>query len=80
MSWIEFMEAVARIADKVSLPIIGKENEDWNQEKRHSSPLYYKLESLLCHLEKYHCDEDTKKNNPIPSISMFDVEEEDEYY
>lgn len=92
MSWIEFLEAMARIAEKASLKPIGKENDvnfdisinyqEMSYEQRFAQPLHYKLEALLVRSIVKVVDDDYKKNNQltIPAISMFDVVEEDEYY
>ncbi|CAD8076826.1 unnamed protein product [Paramecium sonneborni] len=79
MQWIEFMEALARIADKYSPIGIGKQNDkEWTYEQRFSQPLYYKLEAFMVHLIHTSVDEETKKNWKIPTVSMFDVIEEDD--
>lgn len=39
-----------------------------------------KLEAFMVHLIITSIDEETKKNMKLPTISMFDVVEEDEYY
>ncbi|CAK90105.1 unnamed protein product (macronuclear) [Paramecium tetraurelia] len=81
MQWIEFMEAIARIADKYSPIAIGKKEEkEWTYELRSQQPLYYKLEAFMVHLINTLVDEETKKNWKQPTISMFDEVEEDEYY
>ena len=52
MSPLEFYEALARVADQVSLARVGMGHLSLSWEDRKGQPLHYKLESLLHHL--YH--------------------------
>lgn len=48
-------------------------------EKRNQQPLYYKIEALLMILLKNCCPVSMRESYPIPQVSMFDTERDDEF-
>ena len=49
----EFVEAFARIAEKVSMVPYGNRPEEWPPEVRISQPLDAKLENLIDYFDNY---------------------------
>ena len=47
MTFIEFLEGIARVAEKVSPSSPKFSEKNLNQQKRHVLPLFVKLEGLL---------------------------------
>lgn len=72
MSPLEFYEALARIADRVSLPSINMHQVSIASEDRHLQPLHYKLESLLHHMHACVLNYEDKKEIPLKPDSIFD--------
>ncbi|CAD8171615.1 unnamed protein product [Paramecium pentaurelia] len=76
MTFIEFLEAVARIADKVSMPGIDAVDLTWDQ--RVTQPLHLKLEKILIHLANTCASEEFKLQYGNINKSMFAIVEEDD--
>ncbi|CAD8165096.1 unnamed protein product [Paramecium pentaurelia] len=74
MTFVEFMEAIARIAEKVSLPAAP----DMSWEQRQQQPLHIKLERLLILLAQTCASEEYKQQFGNPQKSIFDVQPEDD--
>lgn len=47
MIFVEFLEALARIAEKKSMVPVGEKPEDYTEEERKELHLSFKIESLL---------------------------------
>ncbi len=50
MTYNEFIEVIAKIADRVSYPKIGLEKLELNYEKRYKYPFCFKFESFCINL------------------------------
>ncbi|CAD8099201.1 unnamed protein product [Paramecium primaurelia] len=74
MSLIEFMEAIARISEKVSLPA----TPDMSWEQRQQQPLHIKLERLLILIAQTCASEEYKQQFGNPQKSIFDIQPEDD--
>lgn len=77
MSFIEFQEALGRIAEEASLPPapgIFEEDEEWFLEKRRNLPLGYKLEGLILRLLDRCTETLFKMNYPPIQKSIFWVD------
>jgi hypothetical protein len=66
MSFIEFLEALARVAEKIS-PVPFHENPDaYDYEELITLPLHLKLESLISNMqEKLFLDKDKRRSTII---------------
>ncbi|EGR32874.1 leucine rich repeat protein [Ichthyophthirius multifiliis] len=84
MSLLEFMEAVARIAEDVSLePIEGIRfvDQDWEDlERRKNQPLGHKLEAFIVKLLQCCCDSLFSEKYPKIKKSFFTIDQNDEEY
>eukprot|EP01017_Pseudomicrothorax_dubius_P005020 TRINITY_DN11162_c0_g1_i1.p1 TRINITY_DN11162_c0_g1~~TRINITY_DN11162_c0_g1_i1.p1 ORF type:complete len:422 (+),score=86.12 TRINITY_DN11162_c0_g1_i1:71-1267(+) len=67
MSFVEFLEAFARIADKTALSPVGS----GESESARNQPLHLKLEALLRLVYDRCLDKDTKDSIILPSGSIF---------
>lgn len=61
---MEFIEAVARMAENLDLGVV---------EGGRREGLHYRFEELMYDLVHKLCSEEMKTQFPIPTISMFDV-------
>jgi hypothetical protein len=66
MSFIEFLESLARVAEKIS-PVPYKENaEAYDYEELITLPLHLKLESLISNMQdKLFMDKDKRRSTVI---------------
>jgi hypothetical protein len=73
MQPLEFYEALARIAEMVSLTPHGcsAEKDFWTLERRIHLELAVKLEALILHMKKHLTDRVFKEENKDPEQSLF---------
>lgn len=50
MNLIEFIESLARMAERISPVPVGERIYEWNYEQRTTLPLHVKLESFLTYV------------------------------
>lgn len=81
MSYVEYYEALARIAEEASLiPMLGEfgihqdEEKDWTLKRRREQPLGHKIEALVLRLYDCCLDASFKLNHHRPSKSFFWVD------
>jgi len=72
MVFVEFLEALARIADIYSAASPGEEETVVGLEERKTRPLHLKLEGLLHILFNRVCDKSTKDSFILPERSIFE--------
>jgi hypothetical protein len=82
MSYVEYLEAIARIADEVSLPQIGGDTGylALSPDMLKLQPLCLKLEAFLVRLLEKCVDPQFKDLYNIPNVSIFDVDFESRYH
>jgi len=85
MQFVEFLEALSRVADKFSAhpygwnpinPITGQQETETPYEQRAAQPLYIKLEGLMPALFTL-CGNDVKELWSLPETSIFQMKEVD---
>ncbi|EGR27628.1 leucine rich repeat protein [Ichthyophthirius multifiliis] len=52
MSFVEFLEALARLSEKKSMIPVGEREEEYNEDERFQIKLQFKIESLLHYMKK----------------------------
>ena len=52
MSFVEFLEALARLAEKKSMIPVGEREEEYTDEEVYLIKLQFKIESLLYYMKK----------------------------
>jgi hypothetical protein len=78
MYFVEFLEALARVADDVSLPPLGM-SPDLPLDERKSQPLHLKLEAVIVCLMEKCIDKFTRDTYSIPTVSIFHPDFEEKY-
>eukprot|EP00828_Plagiopyla_frontata_P019188 TRINITY_DN24542_c0_g1_i1.p1 TRINITY_DN24542_c0_g1~~TRINITY_DN24542_c0_g1_i1.p1 ORF type:complete len:257 (-),score=58.21 TRINITY_DN24542_c0_g1_i1:72-842(-) len=76
MSFVEYLEAIARLAEKCSPPLYY-EKEEYTPEQRAQMPLHIKLEAILVILWKNVTDFEFKQTFQLPKTSLFAPKEEE---
>ncbi len=76
LSFIEFIEAISRISEIVSIPPYGFENEDiWTAERTKQLPLHVQIESLCILMFKTIASKQlTQEEFVLPDESLFHVD------
>lgn len=70
MSFVEFLEGLARVAEKISLVPEGEFPEDYTDEERIFQPLHVKIEALIYRLQNYKKNDDSFVGTPQNSRRM----------
>ena len=60
MYFTEFLEGLARVAEKLSPTPLGENPDVWNETRRILQPLFKKLETVL-NLLQFLCDSEMKE-------------------
>ena len=74
LNYMEFIESLGRIAEKVSLQPLKMSESDWSFEKRRNLELHLKIESLMGLLYENCANRAFKESFKLPNQSFFLME------